>query len=427
MEENTRMAAPRTARRTALGAAAVAATGALIAAGIAVAPSSNAAAAATCGALFDDFDYASSTAADFTGNRWIARNQPGDPNGDGPGVPGTTWSPQNITFPTVDGEKVAQLALSTDGTAAGTTASELLQDGYRFMNGTYATRIKFTDNPSSGTDGDHVNETFFAIGPPQKFDWDPDYSELDFSEYLPNGGWGVTGNINYQTSWNGYKADPWDPHNAHSEQARSFDGWHDLVSQVADGHVRYYIDGALVGDHTVDDKTGSYPVYPRVPMSLRFNLWLIDTAGHTTGTSSYEQQMDWVYYTKNEIIAPADVTARAAAFRASGTKHSDSIDTNTCGEPTTPPSTPPVSPTASPTVSPTTPPTTTPPTTTPPTTVPPTSTPPVDCSHARAWRWGTVYLAGQRVKHKRHLWQANWWTLGSEPGLTAQWKDLGKC
>jgi len=33
---------------------------------------------------------------------------------------------------------------------------------------------------------------------------------------------------------------------------------------------------------------------------------------------------------------------------------------------------------------------------------------------------------GQR-KHNGHLWQANWWTQGSEPGVTAQWKDLGAC
>ena len=222
------MASSRSAsRRPTLATMAVAATGALIATSIAITPSSDAAAAAPCGALFDDFSYASSTAADFTANGWVARDQPGDPTGDGPGVPGTTWAPENITFPTVHGEKVAQLALSTDGTAAGTTASELQQDRFRFMNGTYASRIKFTDEPVSGTDGDTVNETFFAIGPPQKFDWDPDYSELDFSEYLPNGGWGVTGSINYQTSWNGYKADPWEPHNAQSEQARSFDGWRD--------------------------------------------------------------------------------------------------------------------------------------------------------------------------------------------------------
>ena len=68
-------------------------------------------------------------------------------------------------------------------------------------------------------------------------------------------------------------------------------------------------------------------------MSLRFNLWLIDTTGHTTGVSSYKQQMDWVYYVKNEVVAPAAVTARAAAFKAAGTKHLDTVDTNTCADP----------------------------------------------------------------------------------------------
>ena len=93
----------------------------------------------------------------------------------------------------------------------------------RFKDGTYASRIRFTDSPTSGKDGDHVNETFFAIGPQQRFDFDPDFSELDFTEYLPNGGWGATGPIAYQTSYNGYRLDPWDPHNAHSQQTRSLE------------------------------------------------------------------------------------------------------------------------------------------------------------------------------------------------------------
>ena len=96
------------------------------------------------------------------------------------------------------------------------------------MEGTYASRIRFTDTPASGNDGDHINETFFAISP-LNGDLDPTYSELDFSEYLPNGGWGETGPINYQTTWYTYRNDPWYADNVHSEQRRSHDGWHDLV------------------------------------------------------------------------------------------------------------------------------------------------------------------------------------------------------
>ncbi len=116
-----------------------------------------------------------------------------------------------------------------------TSHAELLQNRKRFLAGTYATRIKFADAPATGADGAHINQTFFTIGPAQRFDYDPLYSELDFSEYLPNGGWGEQGPINYQTSWNGYRLEPWDARNAHSEQRRSFDGWHDLVSRSRPG------------------------------------------------------------------------------------------------------------------------------------------------------------------------------------------------
>jgi hypothetical protein len=389
----------RTVKRLALGAALLTATGTLV--GVAVTDAS----AATGCAFFDDFAYSSRTDPAFASNGWTARSSAG-----GPGVPGATWSAGNITFPTVDGQKAAQLTGSTDGSAGGTVQAEFAQTQQRFFNGTYASRIKFQDTPASGTDGDHVNETYFTVGPAQRYNYDPLYSELDFSEYLPNGGWGVSGPTDYETSWNGFQEDPWAPHNAHSQQDRSLDGWHTVVSQVGGGHVKYFIDGALVGDQTVDDQTGTYPVYPRVPMTLNYNLWFIDTAGHAGGTSTYQEAVDWTYYVKDATVTPADMLTRAGAYRSAGTTHDDTLN-GSCS--TTTPTTPA-------TTTPTTPPTTAP-------TTPPTSTPPANCAAAREWDWGTVYLGGQRVKHNGHLWQANWWTQGSEPGLTAQWRDLGAC
>ncbi|MFI5839918.1 carbohydrate-binding protein [Catenuloplanes sp. NPDC051500] len=351
-------------------------------------------AAGPCGVLFDDFNYASSADAAFTGHGWTARSNAG-----GPGVPGASWSAANITFPTVDGQKVAQLQASTDGTAAGTTHAEFLQNQLRFFEGTYAARIKFSDAPVSGPDGDHINETFFAIGPAQRYDYDPLYSELDFSEYLPNGGWGVTGSINYQTSWNGYKEDPWDPYNAHSQQTGSLAGWHTVVGQVAGGHVKYFIDGVQVGDHTVSEKDASWTVYPRAAMSINFNLWFIDLAAHNGGRATYQEHVDWVYYAKNESVSPADLSSRTTAYRSAGTVHQDTLTTGGGCSPST----------------------------TPPATQPPTTQPPASCAGASPWAWGTVYLGGDRATHNGHLWQANWWTQGSEPGLTAQWRDLGTC
>ncbi|MEV4313091.1 carbohydrate-binding protein [Actinocrispum sp. NPDC049592] len=374
--------------RLQITAAALTALATVAAAAIAITGgASTANAASDCGVLFDDFRYTSPADPAFSSAKWTTRNDVGSP-----GVPGARWLTSNITFPTVNGERVAQLSASTDGTANGTTHAELFQNELRFREGTYASRVRFTDAPASGTDGDHVNETYFTISP-LRYDRDPLYSELDFSEYLPNGGWGGP-QANYQTSWYTYWNNPaWDGLRTSTSQNRSMDGWHNLVTQVAGQHVRYYIDGVLTADHTTDAQGN--PVYPRTAMSINYNMWFIDTAGHSGGNSVYTEQVDWTYYAGNQVVSPADAVARAAQYRTAGTSHVDTV--NGC---TTPPTDPP--------------------------TTPPTN-PPADCSTAPEWDWGTVYLEGQRVKHNAHLWQANWWTQGSEPGPTAQWRDLGHC
>ncbi|MEU7908402.1 glycosyl hydrolase [Actinoplanes sp. NPDC049118] len=367
------------------------------------------ASAADCGYLFDDFSYSSSSDSTLAAHGWTPRSYAG-----GPGVPGATWSPNSITFPTSGGQKVMQLTASTDGTGAGTNQAELYSTQKRYFEGTYASRVRFTDTPAGGNDGDHINETFFTISP-LNGDLDPTYSELDISEYLPNGGWGETGPINYQTTWYTYRADPWYADNVHSEQRSSLAGWHDLVATVAGGHVRYYIDGVLVGDHS-----GKF--YPRQTMTINWNLWFIDTAAHTGGLSTYIQQVDWVLFAKNQALTPAQVTAKAAAYRSSGSTFTDTVDaTGGCTSPTTPPTTTP---------------------TTPPTSQPTTPPPAGNCATAPEWAFATVYTGGQTVKHERsrygdpngpasgegkHLWRARYWTQGSEPGWTQQWEDLGRC
>jgi hypothetical protein len=283
---------------------------ALSAVGIAFAPSSEAAAA--CGVLFDDFAYASRTDPALAQRGWSIRGTAG-----GPGVPGAAWRPDNVSFPTVDGQRVAQLAARTDGTAAGTSHAEFSLSNRRFFEGTYLARIKFADAPVSGPDGDHVNQTFYTISPlaaPR----DPNYSELDFSEYLPNGGWGEAGPINYQTTWYTYVADPWYADNQHSQQARSIAGWHDVMATVGGGHVRYYIDGVLVGDHS-----GKY--YPRQNMSIDFNQWFIDLAGHAGGASVWQESIDYVFHAKRQTLTPQQANERVAAFRGQGTTHTDNV------------------------------------------------------------------------------------------------------
>jgi hypothetical protein len=379
-----------TARSLAAGAAAVLAAGTL--AGItattagATSTAAPAVAAANCGVLFDDFAYASSSDSAIPARGWTVRTNAG-----GPGVPGAAWPAANVSFPTDGGQKVLQLTAKSDGTASGTSHAEFFHQR-KFFEGTYASRVRFTDAPQSGPDGDHLVETFFTITPLDR-PLDPNYGEIDF-EYLPNGGWGEQGPIFYQTTWETYQNEPWQADNTHTAQRTSFDGWHDLVFTVRDGRVKYYVDGQQVADH--GDR-----YYPETPMSINFNLWFIDLTGRTgSGLASYIQQVDYLYHADREVISTAEAKNRVAAYRASGISHVDSVGAGgSC-----------------PTANPTRPPTT-----------PPTSPPPVNCAGAPAWAWGTVYLEGARVRHNGRLWQANWWTQGSEPGLTAQWRDLGPC
>ncbi len=262
------------------------------------------------GTLFDDFAYTGSSDPRLAQRGWTVRSNSG-----GPGVPGATWSPAAVTFPTVSGNQVLQLASSTDGTGSGTVHTELSTANRKFFEGTYAARVKFSDAPVSGPDGEHIVQTFFTITP-LAHDLDPDYGELDF-EYLPNGGWGEPGNIMYTTSWETYRNDPWLAVNTHTEERASFAGWHDLVIQVAGGRVKYYIDGRLFADH------GDI-YYPETPMWLMFNQWFIDLQGGSA-PRTYHQQVDWVYYSKGEVISPAEVQNRVGAFRAASTTFSDTV------------------------------------------------------------------------------------------------------
>ncbi|HCT80765.1 MAG TPA: hypothetical protein DGG94_09735, partial [Micromonosporaceae bacterium] len=276
-------------------------------------------ASAVCSVLFDDFHYASSTDPLLRARNWTVRTNAG-----GPGVPGASWPASNITFPTAEGQRVMQLSASTDGSNSGTSQSEILHQR-KFFEGTYASRVRFTDAPTTGADGDHMVETFFTITP-LNYPMDPSYGEIDF-EYLPNGGWGETGPTFFETTWETYQPDPWIADNVHSLQRRSYAGWHDLVAQVKNGRVKYYIDGTLVADH--GDK-----FYPETPMSINYNLWFIDLAGHSGGRSTYIQQVDWLYFADGEVITTDDARNRVASYRAAGTTHVDTVGTpGTCPDP----------------------------------------------------------------------------------------------
>ncbi|TXK42851.1 cellulose binding domain-containing protein [Nonomuraea sp. C10] len=258
------------------------------------------------GVLFDDFSYTNSSDPRLAQRGWTVRSSSG-----GPGVPGATWSPSAITFP----GGLLTLDSRTDGTVGGTVHTELSTAGRKFFEGTYAARVRFSDAPTSGPDGEHVVQTFFTITP-LRFNLDPDYGELDF-EYLPNGGWGEPSNILYATSWETYQGEPWQAVNTHTEERASFAGWHDLVIQVSGGRIKYYVDGRLFADHG-----GIH--YPETPMWIMFNQWFIDLQA-ATGTRTYRQQVDWVYHARNEVVSPAGVLSRVGDLRAEGTSFRDTV------------------------------------------------------------------------------------------------------
>ncbi len=266
--------------------------------------------------LFDDFDYRGPSDASLASHGWSVRTARG-----GPGIPGASWSAGAVTFvpdPAAGGNTLMQLTAATDGTAAGTVQAEVTTTAQKFLAGTYAARVRLTDAPASGPDGDQVNQTFFTITP-LRYDNDPLYSELDF-EYLPNGGWGSDGATMFTTSYYTYANNPsWSADNDSSGTRGSLQGWHVLAMQVSGGTVTYTIDGRVV--HTT---TGRY--YPRQPMLLSFNNWFIDGGLVGGGTQrGYPEQVDWVYYGAGANLTAAQVQARVDAYRTAGVTHTDTV------------------------------------------------------------------------------------------------------
>ncbi|HVO70203.1 MAG TPA: glycoside hydrolase family 16 protein [Aggregatilineaceae bacterium] len=278
------------------------------------------------GVLFDDFDYTGPDDLVFADHGWSVRTETG-----WPGVSGAAWGRENVTFlddSDTSGNWLMQMESSTDGTAGGTRQTEINQQR-KFYEGTYASRVRFTDSPVSGPDGDQIVETFFTITP-LNYDLDPSYSELDY-EYLPNGGWGRRGSTFFMTTWETYRPEPrWVADNTSSASEHSYEGWHTLVLQVADGTVTYYIDGDPVALHR-----GKY--YPETPMSINYNLWFVqDGQVSSHQARQYIEQIDWLYYVGREVLSPDDVEVRVARYRSNAVTFEDTIPAWTPPEPKRP-------------------------------------------------------------------------------------------
>ncbi len=262
------------------------------------------------GVFFDDFTYTQQPS--MIDNGWIIRTAPG-----WPGVPNAVWAKNSVSF--VDdadqaGNRLVRMTSSTNGTAARQT--QFCQQR-KYLEGTYAARVRFTDRPVSGPTGDQIVETFYLISPLQA-PMDPDYSEIDI-EYLPNGGWGSDQSV-HLSSWETFSPEPdWKMDNASDTVSGSLAGWHTLVIQVADQQVKYYIDDVLRAS-----QGGKY--YPEVPLSINFNLWFIrDGLINAEEIREYVEDIDWVYFAEQQTLSPQQIDAQVKQLRDTSVKFKDTV------------------------------------------------------------------------------------------------------
>jgi len=260
--------------------------------------------------LFDDFSYSSLDA--FRGNGWIARTAVG-----WPGVERATWI-DNISLvddPAGSGNRLVRMTAATDGTS---TQQAQFCHQRKYLEGTYAARVRFSDGPVSGPDGDQVVETFYTIAP-LKAPLDPDYSEQDF-EYLPNGGWGGDDLTLHTTTWETFRPEPqWLQVSVSNARRGSLAGWHTLVLQIANHEVHYFLDGAPLATH-------GEPYYPEERMSINFNLWFIrEGAIASREQRVYTEDVDWVFHAVGSVLAPGEVERQVAALRTAGVRFRDTV------------------------------------------------------------------------------------------------------
>ncbi len=262
--------------------------------------------------FFDDFNYPDQQT--MIANGWIIREAVG-----WPGMPGANWPKENISplgDPDQPGNFLVRLTASTDGSAAGTTQSQLCHQR-KYLEGTYAARIRFSDEPDVGPDGDQIVETFYMISP-LVTPLDPNYSEMD-NEYLPNGGWNYNPLTMAFTTWETAQLEPWIADNASDNREGSLAGWHTLVMQVVGSDVYYLLDGQLAAHHW-----GKY--FPEVPMSINFNLWFVNGGLiKSQELRRYSEYVDWVYFEKDQRLTPPEIDDRVNALRAASLVFHDTV------------------------------------------------------------------------------------------------------
>ncbi len=266
--------------------------------------------AGAAGVFFDDFSEADLPALRAAG--WTLRDKAGHP-----GVEGARWAPEGVSLvedPDQPANHLLRLTAHTDGTGPGTEQAQLCH-ARKYLNGTYAARVRF--DTSMGGDG--LVQTFYAVAP-LRFDYDPDYSELDW-EYLPYGGWDEPKPRLYGVSWHTVRMEPWDSYNQAHQEFGLLSGWHVLMTQVADGKVRWFLDGRELAQHGGRN-------HPVVPMAISFSNWFIaggPFAAAGKAPREYHQDVDWVFHAKDEVLSPEQVLAQVSRLRQQGTARVDTV------------------------------------------------------------------------------------------------------
>ncbi|MET8802172.1 cellulose binding domain-containing protein [Streptomyces sp. NPDC004546] len=256
--------------------------------------------------LFDDFRYTGPGDPALAAHGWEARGGQG-----GPGVQ-DSWSPQGVSFPAAEagaGNQALQLRATTDGTAQGTRQAEFHRTEPAVRTGTLVARVHFSDTPTSGSDGDHVAQSFFTISPDHA---SKKYSELDY-EYTPNGGWGRFGPRLDTTSWrSSVRGD-----RVTRSHPLKLDGWHTMVITTVDGTTTYAVDGREL--FTSGSRYG-----PREPMTVNFSTWFIDLA-FKGAPRTWGMQVDWLYYQSGRTISAQAAQKAVAGFAAAGIPYVDTL------------------------------------------------------------------------------------------------------
>jgi len=265
------------------------------------------------GIFFDDFNY--DDAAALASGGWIVRQQPGHP-----GIAGARWGADSLSIvrdPDEPGNRLLRLEAKTDGTVNGTRQAQVCH-ARKYLEGTYAARLRFYDSPDFGPAGDVVVQSFYMVSP-LRFDFDPEFSEVDW-EYLPNGGWGDARARLYGISWQAVRIEPWKAYNHAHEEIGHFGGWHTLVIQVGGGTTRHYLDGRLLAEHGGRN-------YPVTAMSINFNLWFSPGGELPLEHSEriYQLDVDWVFHARNVLLSPTDVLKSVQDLRSDGRSRTDSV------------------------------------------------------------------------------------------------------